>query len=177
MTSREKTILKLMAAAGFVVLNFVGFHFYQIETRKIKSNLDLARQNVEKAEVIKASREQISDEMEWLAAHEPSPMADQEVQTQLQRFAENEARSVGLTIKAQKPLTTDTAEGLIYHRVKFEFDVTGTEEALYRWLDRVNEPQQFRIASQILLSPNEQDDTKINCRATIEQWFVPTQNS
>jgi hypothetical protein len=34
-------------------------------------------------------------------------------------------------------------------------------------------PDQLRIASQIRLTPNQQDDTKIDCTATIEQWFVP----
>ena len=34
-------------------------------------------------------------------------------------------------------------------------------------------PDQLRIASQIRMLPNNPDDTKIDCTATIEQWFVP----
>ena len=44
---------------------------------------------------------------------------------------------------------------------------------LYRWLDRINIPDQFRIATQIKLAPEKEDDTKIDCVAVIEQWFVP----
>jgi hypothetical protein len=51
--------------------------------------------------------------------------------------------------------------------------VTGSEESLYRWFDKINVPEQFRAVSQILLSPNKQDDTKIDCTVTLEQWFIP----
>jgi hypothetical protein len=111
--------------------------------------------------------------MDWLAEHEPEPTANQDVQTQLQQFAEREAKSTGLTIKTQKPLPTDATEGRNYHRAKIQFTVTGTEESLYRWFDRLNTPEQLRIASQIRLSPNTQDDTKIDCTVTVEQWFIP----
>ena len=50
---------------------------------------------------------------------------------------------------------------------------TGQEQALYVWLDRLNQPTKLRMATQIRLTPNQQDDTKIDCTATIEQWFVP----
>ncbi len=51
--------------------------------------------------------------------------------------------------------------------------MTGTEQALYQWFDRLNVPDQLRNATQIRLTPNQQDDTKIDCTATIEQWFIP----
>ena len=70
-------------------------------------------------------------------------------------------------------MPTDATEGRFYHRAQFQIRVIGTEEALYRWFDRINVPDQFRVASQILLGPDQQDDTKIDCTATIEQWFVP----
>ena len=55
----------------------------------------------------------------------------------------------------------------------FTFSVTGMEEALYQWFDKINVPDQFRIASQIRLSPNAEDDTQVDCTAAVEQWFVP----
>ena len=51
--------------------------------------------------------------------------------------------------------------------------ITGREEALYGWFDKLNVPEDFRMATHINLSPNKQDDTQIDCTATIEQWFVP----
>jgi TPP-dependent trihydroxycyclohexane-1,2-dione (THcHDO) dehydratase len=70
-------------------------------------------------------------------------------------------------------LPTESSAGLHFHRAKIQLTVNGSEEALYRWFDRLNIPEQLRIASSIRVSPNTQDDTKIDCTATIEQWFMP----
>jgi hypothetical protein len=173
MSLREKKLLMFFAIAGFVVLNFLAVGFFNSQKAKIMRDRDNARLKLETAEQFRANREQVSAEMEWLAAHEPVEAANQDVQTKLQQLCEMEAKTLGLTIKSQKPLPTDARDGLHYHRAKIEITVNGTEEALYRWFDRLNIPEQMRIATRIRLLPNTQDDTKIDCAATIEQWFTP----
>ncbi len=173
MSPREKRLLIFFAIAGFIVLNFLGFGFFNSQKAKIMKDRDNARLKLEAAEQFRANREQVSEEMDWLAANEPLPAANQDVQTQLQELCEKEARSLGLTIKSQKPLPTDEQDGMHYHRAKIEITVNGSEESLYRWFDRLNIPEQMRIATHIRLLPNTQDDTKIDCSATIEQWFTP----
>jgi protein-tyrosine-phosphatase len=173
MSPREKNLLIFFATAGFLVLNFLAYGFYKSKRLDMDRALGQARQKLETAEMYQASQQQVSDQMVWLAEHEPQPAANQDVQTQLQQLCEREAKSAGLNIKSQKPLPTDSAEGLHYHRAKIQITVNGSEEALYRWFDRLNIPDQLRIASVIRLSPDSQDDTRIDCAATIEQWFVP----
>jgi hypothetical protein len=173
MSPREKRLLIFFAIAGFVVLNFLGVGFYNDQKTKITRDRDNARLKLETAQQFRTNREQVSAEMEWLAAHEPAEAAKQDAQTQLQQLCEKEAKTLGLSIKSQKPLPTDEQDGLRYHRAKIEITVNGTEEALYRWFDRLNIPEQMRIATRIRILPNTQDDTKIDCTATIEQWFTP----
>jgi hypothetical protein len=173
MSPREKKLLIFFASAGFIVLNFLGFGFFQTKRLEVMRARDQARQQLDTAEMYRASRDQVQPQMEWLAEREPEPAADQDVKTKLQQLCEREAQSTGLEIKSQKPLATDSSEGRHYHRAKIEISISGTEEALYRWFDKLNEPDQLRAATFIRLSPNQQDDTKIDCRATVEQWFVP----
>lgn len=172
MSPREKKLILFFALAGFAVLNFLAIGFFKTKRADVDRQKAEALVKLESAKNFSASREQVTDQMEWLAQHEPEPAANQDVQTKLQKFSETEAKNLGLTIKSQKPLPTD-ATGKHYHRAKLEITVTGSEESLYRWFDRLNVPDQFRIASRVRLSPNTQDDTKIDCTATVEQWFVP----
>ena len=109
----------------------------------------------------------------WVEDGEVKAFVGKYVQTRLQQDVEREATAAGLSIKTQKPLPTDETEGRHYHRAKIQITVTGQEQALYVWLDRLNQPTKLRMATQIRLTPNQQDDTKIDCTATIEQWFVP----
>jgi len=173
MSFREKKLLFFFALAGFVVLNFLAFGFLKSKRLQVSRAQEQARQELATAEQFQESSQLIADQMEWLAGHEPQPAANQEVQTTLQQLAEREAKAAGLTIKSQKPLPSDSAEGKHYHRAKLQITVTGTEQALYTWFDRINMPDQLRIATQIRMSPDTQDDTKIDCTATIDQWFVP----
>ncbi len=172
MSDREKKLLLFFGIAGFAILNFLGFNFAQAQRLKVNSDMAVARQQLDQAEMFRESSEQVLEEMNWLAENEPEPAADQDVQTKLQQFAESKATGNGLTIKSQKSLPTDVT-GKHYHRAQFQFVVSGKEDALYRWIDQLNDPKEFRIASQIRLVPNQQDDTKIDCTATVEQWFVP----
>ena len=172
MSAREKKLLLFFGLAGFAILNFLAFKYATVKRAEVDSNRTLAQQELNTAEEFQDKRVQVTDEMDWLAEHEPEPVANQDIQTTLQQLTEREAKTTGLTIKAQKPLPTDST-GVHFHRAKLQITVTGTEQALYQWFDRLNVPQQFRVASQIRLTPNQQDDTKIDCTATIEQWFVP----
>lgn len=173
MSPREKKLLIFFALAGFAIVNFLAFNFATSKRAEVNANRSQAEQALTTAETFRTNSEQVTDEMEWLAEHQPEPAANQDIQTNLQLFADRQAKEVGLTIKAQKPLPTDATAGRHFHRAKFQFTVTGTEQALYQWFDRLNVPDQLRIATQIRLTPNQQDDTKIDCTATIEQWFVP----
>lgn len=172
MSPREQKLLIFFAAAGFIVVNFLAYGFYNNKRDEMQRAYQDARQQLDTAEMFRASREQVTDQMEWLAAREPEPEANQDVQTRLQKFCEDEARGAGLEITNQRPLPTDTTAGNHFHRAKFQFTVTGREDALYRWFDRINVPDQLRAATAIRLSPNK-DDTLIDCVTTVEQWFVP----
>lgn len=172
MSDREKKLLILFAAAGFIILNILGFSQFTKIRGNIQSKRVEAESNLQTAEMFRASREQVDDQMQWLAEHMPEPAAYQDIQTQLQQLAEREARTNGLTIKSQRLLPTDT-NGVHFHRAKVQLTVTGTEQALYRWFYRLNTPTELRAATQIRLAPDREDDTKIDCTAIIEQWFVP----
>jgi hypothetical protein len=174
MSDREKKLLIFFAIAGFAILNFIGFNLAQAKRIKVDAENAVAHQALANAEMFRESSEQVLDQMQWLADHEPAPAANQDVQTKLQKIVETAATTAGLTIKpGQKPLPTDTS-GTYFHRAKIQIAVTGSEQALYQWFDKLNVPDELRIASQIRLSPNTQDDTKIDCTATVEQWFVPS---
>lgn len=173
MSPREKKLLILFATAGFVIINFLLFGFLKTKGIEADRKLNEAKVAVQEAEFVSNSRDQVLDEMNWLSEHEPEPAANQDIQTQLQALCEREAKSAGLTINTQKPLPTEAPEGAHFHRAKFLITVTGREEALYRWLDRLNVPEELRIASQIRLSPDKKDDTLIDASVTVDQWFVP----
>ena len=173
MSPRERNLLLFFAAAGFLVLNLLGLGFVKSKRADLDRKLGMAEQGLATAESFQANAEEVVDEMQWLAEHEPAPAASQEVLTELQQFCESEANNAGLTIKKQNPLDAGKTEGRHYHRAKMQLNVVGHEEALYRWLDQINDPANLRIATQLRLTPDKENDTLIDCTVTVDQWFVP----
>lgn len=173
MSAREKKLLTLFLVAGFLILNFFLYTLYVQKKNGFTTDFEAAKSRLEQAINNQEMSGQLAGEMDWLEANEPEAVAYQEVQTKLQQFAESQARSLGLTIKRQELLPTDTG-GVYYNRAQVRIDLSGQEQALYRWFDAVNDPSSFRTALQIRISPNGQDDTLIDCSATIAQWFPPT---
>ncbi len=171
MSDREKKLVLLFGLAAFVLLNFFGISWFRGYRLSVDKQLGRAQHLVTDAENMDAARGTISDEMEWLADHYPKPRPGQTVQTELEQFASNQAAANSLTIKRRKILPSDEAGR--FHRAKVEFNVNGSEAALYRWLDRLQMPDQFRAITFMRLSPDAKDDTLIDCTVTVEQWYVP----
>jgi hypothetical protein len=173
MSPREKKLLIFFGTAGFLVINFLAFGFFKTKSVEFERARDQAVLKLETAEMFSASRDRVLGEMDWLAENEPEPAANQDVQTALQQLGEKQAKTAGLTIKSQRPMPSDTTPGLHFHRARIQFTVTGSEQALYSWFNSLNMPTELRVASNIKISPNKEDDTQVDCVAVVEQWFVP----
>ena len=172
MSDREKKLLTLFLIAGFLILNVFLYTFYKNKKNLYDSNLTSAKSQLEQTILFRESSSEFAEQMAWLAEKEPKPATYQDTQNALQLFAETQAKNCGLTVKSQEPLPTDDS-GVHYHRAQVKINLTGQEQALYRWFDAINDPDIFRTALQIRMTPNSKDDTLIDCSATLSQWFPP----
>jgi hypothetical protein len=172
MSDREKKLLTLLLVAGFLIVNFFLYSLYIQKKTLYASDLDAAKGRLQQAIAFSESSNQLAEQMEWLAQNEPERSTYQDTQNDLQQFAETQAQNFGLTIKSQEFPPTDDS-GVYYHRAQVKFNLTGKEDALYKWLDAINDPAAFRTAYHINLKPNSQEDTLIDCSATLSQWFPP----
>jgi hypothetical protein len=172
MSDREKKLLALFLIAGFLIVNVFLYSFYTERKTLYANDLEAAKSQLQQAILFRESSSEFAEQMAWLAEMEPEPATYQDTQNALQLFAETQARNLGLTVKSQEPLPTDES-GTHYHRAQLKINLSGREQALYQWFDAINDPDVFRTAYQIRMSPNTQDDALIDCSATLSQWFPP----
>lgn len=170
MSDREKQLLSILAIAGFIIANVFLFSLFSQKSSLATTQLDAAKANLQQAIALQESSSQLAEQMDWLAKTEPEPNNYQTVQTELQQFADAQAKNLGLTVKSEF-LPTDQS-GVHYHRAQVKITLTGREQAIYSWFSAINDPAAFRAAYQIRISPNA-DDTLIDCSATLSQWFPP----
>lgn len=176
MSEREKKLLLLFGAAGVILLSLWGYKSYENKRVQIDIDRKAAETALMEGKMFLASRDSIMDEIEWLAEHEPEPQASELVPTKLQSLADSEATRAGMTVKKRDILPDRMIESEEVRRYKVaqvKFTVTGEERNLYAWFDRMHSPNDFRVISEITLTPNREDDSQIDCIVTFDQWFVP----
>lgn len=172
MSPREKRLIILFALAGFFILNLLGYKLYASLRQDAEGALNQAKIALQGAEVASSNRDSVAPAMEWLETHLPRPADYQTVQSALQNLAETEATNAGLTVRSQRLLDPDQTS-THFHKVKVQLALTGTEQALYRWITSLNAPDKIRSVTRLLLSPNKENDSLIDCTADVEQWFTP----
>ena len=171
MSDREKKLVFLFGFAAFVMVNFIGIKWFMGMRDETARKLQEAETKLQQAHVYAESYDSVIEEMEWLAAHYPEPKARQTVESELEQYGSNLARTNQLELKPVKILPADERGRM--HRAKVQFVVSGAEANLYRWLGMLQDPNLLRANTFLRLSPKRDDDTTIDCTVTVEQWFVP----
>lgn len=172
MSDREKKLVLLFGLAAFVLLNAFGVSWFRKQKTAMATRLIAAEGEVQNAEAFSRKYDTVIEEMDWMAEHAPDPRAGQLVASELEQYASNQATTHQLTVKRRAILSNEEG-GVHFHRARVEFNVNGMESALYRWLGRLQMPDQFRAITFLRLSPDTKDDTLIDCTVIVEQWYVP----
>lgn len=174
MSSREKKLLIFFLTAIFAVVNMFGFQWLQTKRQAVQVEIGAHEAILADADAAQKSREVIVQEIDWLEDNTPEAKEGELVPSQLQNFVTTEATRAGLTVVLGGEKIHDNDEtGVHFNRARFEIKVSGNEAALYRWLVRLHSPRDFRAITSLLLNPNREDDTLIDARVQVEQWFVP----
>ncbi|MCW1920928.1 hypothetical protein OKA05_00080 [Luteolibacter arcticus] len=172
MSDREKKLVMFFGLAAFVLVNFFAISWFQSQKEKIARQLTDAKGKVAVAQATADNYDTVVDEMNWLGDKSPAPKTGQLVATELETYASNQATTHQLEIK-RRAIKPNDETGVYFNRAKVEFNVTGREDSLYRWLDRLQMPDQFKAVTSMRLSPDAKDDTKIDATIEVEQWYIP----
>lgn len=171
MSDREKKLVLLFGLAAFVLLNAFGVSWFRKYRDKLEIDLRDAQGEVEMAEAASRKIDTVIEEMDWMADHAPNERNGQLVATELEQYGTNQAKTHQL--EAKPTFLPNDESGQHFHRAKVQFKVTGWESSLYRWLGRLQQPDQFRAITFLRLSPDAKDDKLIDCTVIVEQWYVP----
>ena len=172
MSEREKKLVLLFGLVAFALLNVFAIKTFKDYKKKIAARLADAEAKVEVAGAYNTKYDTVADQMDWLTDNLPEPKMGPSVRSQLEQYATNQAKAASLEVKRTRMLDEDTT-GSRFHRARVEYEVTGTEASLYRWLSKLYMPEKFSAITHLRLSPNTADDTKIDCKVTAEQWYLP----
>jgi len=172
---REKKLLILLGIIGFGVANVFLHDWYSTKRKKVESSLTKVRSEVEVARASLSMFEEsseMSSEMDWLERFGPKPGEHREVQDRLMEDVQKYASQMGVTIKGA-PTQIDLKDEVVgdYAVAKVEFKVNTSETGFYNWLVRFQQPQESRGISQLVVNPQRDDNTRVDCTVVFQEWF------
>jgi len=174
MNPREKKLVIAMGVVAFLLVNlFLYFRVYEPKKHEARTKIRQHEATLSNADTYLRMRDEVADEIEWLEKNQAEVAPSQEVEAGLQRFAQTEATRNGLTIKRQRILPSVQDPAAMFHRARVELEVSGQEKALYQWINQLQTPTEFRGITSLRLSPEREDDTLIDCKLVVEEWFTP----
>ena len=156
----------------FVLVNFFGYGALKTWKAKVERDTKVHEQTLEVARFAREQADSVQPEIDWLAENMPAEKEAELVPSQLEAYVTGRANSMNLVVTRPKILDNAT-DGVYFDRARFQISVTGREEDLYRWLAELQSPKDFRAVTTLRLSPNREDDTKIDAVVQVEQWFPP----
>ena len=174
MTPRERNLLILLVAMAFIAVNFLGYKmWYEPKMAQMQASMEAAEVKAEANEGMGNILKAVQADKDWLDRTEPKPSSVGKMKTKIQQLAENEAVRAGLTVKKKGFGSDVVGPTLFYHRARYDIEVNGTEAAIYRWLDRLHNPNDFRVVTFVRMNPQRDDATRADCQIYLDQWFVP----
>ena len=175
MSDREKKLLVVVGILVFGILNLGAFKlFYSPRKQAAEDKQEKYIEDLETAQLMTSMQEERQGEVKWLERNEQKLIkSPQKALADLEALANREAKRRGLTVKRVKPMTGIEGEKLEFFRARVEIEVSGREQVLFQWIDRLNSPSDLRTATNLRINPKKDDDTQVDCAVVLEQWFVP----
>jgi len=174
MSKREQNLLSLLLLVAVLAGALLTYNrFYIPSLKNAQRQLEEAQQKIALAESYQSTADLLQDEQDWLARYEPNETTQQAAQSALQARCERLAQSSSLTIKTQTPREPIAIDGRHYHRARMDMTVSGMEANFYRWITELNDPTKFNKVTFARIYPKKDDDTQIEAKVIIEQWYRP----
>jgi len=170
LSSRERRLMMFLLAAGFFILNFLGYQaLAQRRTAAVAQQRTL-RFDIERLRELQGLKPEVDLTSEWLDAHLPAYKDIDQLETHLFNVVTNKAVAAGVELSKKDPRPTQT--DALVHRSILEVETTAGMENLVTFLHSLQDREDFRFISFLELTPTK-DEERVRCQARLEQWWRP----
>jgi hypothetical protein len=174
MNNREKKLIIILFGAAFIIVNLFLFTSFNTAKQQKKALFSKGAKDLEKMELeLDEADSQIPDR-DWLFDNPPVEGTHGKVGAELATYTEKSALSNRVKLKKRpSPQREDAEESGAYRSARVKVLGNATDRELYLWLTDLQDPKQGRSITQLRISPQRDDATRIVCELEITQWFTP----
>jgi|GEM_PF-863066 hypothetical protein len=174
MNDREKKLLTLLVVAAFVIANIFVYNLYNKGKQRLTVVLANGKNEIEEKSDKLAKAKNRYDEWDWFIENQPADGIHGRIRAELATYAEQSASRYRVLMKKRPILQReDLSEGGIFRSAKVKVIANGRDAEIYRWLVDLQDPKKSRSITRLMIAPQRDDATRMDCELELAQWFSP----
>jgi Tfp pilus assembly protein PilO len=171
LTRSEKTLFGLCVAVVVLVLAFFGWRDHRARTRAATEKIESLESRFTAAVAASADAPFWTERQAWLDATMPvMGDAGQAHSTFLEHLQET-ANQRGLRLTS--PVLLKPESGAHHRELPISLQITGPDNALFRWLADLQSPEKFQTVKYLLLTPAASARPRMTASVTVARLYKP----
>jgi hypothetical protein len=171
LTKSEKTLFVLCLVVITAVGGFLLWRNHRARTNAARDKIELLSSRFTAAVAAAADAPFWKEREAWINATMPVMGDSGQAHSSFLEHLQKSARQRGLTLAAPVLLKP---EGGPYHRdLSISLQVSGPDNALFRWLADLQSPEKFQAVKYLLLTPASAQPPRMTCSVTVARFYKP----
>ncbi len=171
LTKSEKTLLALCIGVLFVVGGFFVWRNHRTRMTAAQEKIENLESRFTAAVAASGDAPFWKERQAWLDATMPVMGDGGQAHSSFLEQLQETARARSLTIAS--PVLLKPEGGPHYRDLSISLQVTGPDNAVFRWLADLQSPEKFQLIKYLLLTPVAGQPTKMACNVTVARLFKP----
>lgn len=178
LTPREKRLIAAMALVAFVLANVIGLHMLMGQRARLMARFSTLQTQAREAKTWLDEKDLWFRRAAWLDENQPAddPHSTDD-EHEFYSNLEKSAAKYGVKIVKREFIPPDpdvsSAEAArkAYDEFAVQLTVSGSMEALVKWLADLQQPTHFRAIKRVAFQLDPQDATKLLCDIIVARWY------
>lgn len=171
LTKSEKTLFALCIAVIAIVAVFFGWRDHRARTLAAQEKIENLQSRFTAAVAASADAPFWKERQAWLDATMPAMGDGGQAHSAFLEHLQSTAKARGLTLTSPVLLKPET--GAHHRELPISLQVTGPDNALFRWLADLQSPEKLQLVKYLLLTPVATPPSRMTASVTVARLYKP----
>jgi Tfp pilus assembly protein PilO len=171
LTSSEKRLLFICISVITSVLVFFAWRNHRNRTTAARNKIENLQSRFTAAVAAANDAPFWKERMVWLDATMPTTADSGQAHSGFLEHLQSTARQRGLSVSSPVLLKPEAGQ---YHReLPISLQVTGPDNAVFRWIAELQSPEKFQLVKYLLLTPSATNQSAMTASVTVARIYKP----
>jgi Tfp pilus assembly protein PilO len=171
LTASEKRLLIICISVVTNVLVFFAWRNHQSRLTAARNKIENLQSRFTAAVAAANDAPFWKERLEWLDTTMPATTDAGQAHSGFLEYLQKSARQRGLSVSS--PVLLKPEAGPYHRELPISLQVTGPDNALFRWLAELQSPEKFQLVKYILLTPSATNQTSMTASVTVARLYKP----